>query len=345
MRENVDQGKWDQGSQRYTGSKQKAEYIRTLLEAVSIKLKTAAVIDDFVSARDLVNGVYRKHRALLLSDIVRDYIEEVKDSIKPGTLKNHRIKLANLEDYEKEMKQQFTHRSFTVVEAERFKKWFQRRAATKKIDSANCNVLFYRQAAILAMRSGKIKDFELFNYVGEKDPIQKAVYLSMQDLDKLRAMRFENPFYTRICDLFLFQCFTGLSYADLWSNWELREFNSSKVITGTRRKNGSIFFIPVEPHSPALSILEKYNWKLPKYSNACYNRILKELALMANIDKRITTHTARKTFATMMNADGWSRESVARMLGHASIRTTEIHYLGDSDERIQKEMISRLGIA
>ena len=144
----------------------------------------------------------------------------------------------------------------------------------------------------------------------------------------------------RVKDLFLFQCFTGLSYGDLWGKWEITSTSAGKVITGTRSKNNQSFFIPLE--SEALELIQKYNGELPKYVNEVYNRILKEIAACAGIDKRLTTHTARKTYATIMNVRGWSRESVADMLGHTSTRTTEMYYIGRDFARIEMEMKKRI---
>ena len=76
--------------------------------------------------------------------------------------------------------------------------------------------------------------------------------------------------------------------------------------------------------------------------NAVYNRILKEIAAVLNIDKKLTTHTGRNTFATVQDSKGWRRESIALMLGHKSIKRTEIYYVGNSFARIENEFRGRM---
>ena len=63
---------------------------------------------------------------------------------------------------------------------------------------------------------------------------------------------------------------------------------------------------------------------------------------ICGISKRVTTHTARKTFATLKDTEGWTRESIAKMLGHKSIKTTERYYISETNARIEQEMNSRL---
>jgi integrase len=78
-----------------------------------------------------------------------------------------------------------------------------------------------------------------------------------------------------------------------------------------------------------------------KYVNAFYNRELKEIARRLKIRKRLTTHSGRKTFATLQNEAGWSIESIALMLGHNSIKTTETHYIGRTPKRLFDELHRR----
>jgi len=194
-------------------------------------------------------------------------------------------------------------------------------------------------ALIFAQKQGVIKTSELIAYQGERDKIKQPIFLTMQDLEKLKCFSFNNLYLERIRDLFLFQCFTGLSYGDLWNDWEVKDTENGNVLVGVRSKNAQSFFIPVQ--NIVLEILKKYSNDLPKYANAVYNRILKEIVALCGIEKRITTHTARKTFATLSDADGWSRETVSKMLGHKSFKTTEMYYLGESTARIENEMAKR----
>lgn len=338
-KEKLKRSEWDQKAQTFIGPARKVVYFSTLTETISYNLKSAALVGNFASAKELVLSLKKSKNTQTLLSIIEKYIEAVRPKISPGTLRNHLVKQSNLEDYQQHKKQTFTPESFTIVEAERFKAWFMKRAGTDRIDTANRHITFFRLAMHHAYKLGEIPAFELINYKGEKDPVKSPVFLSIQEIEQLQRSNFHSMMLTRIKDLFLFQCFTGLSYGDLWGNWEIRSTAAGNVITGHRSKNNQSFFIPLEVE--ALEIINKYKGELPQYTNEVYNRILKEIAACSGIDKRLTTHVARKTFASLMNVRGWSRPSIADMLGHRSTRTSETYYIGRDFSRIEMEMKKR----
>jgi integrase len=137
-------------------------------------------------------------------------------------------------------------------------------------------------------------------------------------------------------DVFVFCCYTGFAYADVF------KFNQNAVMIGldgnywlstNRQKTGTKEKVPLLPI--ALEIIERYknhpycveqNKLLPVNSNQRYNSYLKELADACNINKHLTTHIARHTFATTVTlANGVPIETVSAMLGHTNIRTTQIY--------------------
>ena len=338
--EKLEPGTWDQLSQKAISTRKKEKYIETLIESITYNLKTIALVNELETALDLVDKFKRKRKPLpALTGIIEDYISSVRPKIKPGTIRNHFVKLSNLRAYELELKKEFNSNTFGMVEAERFKEWFMNRSSTTNVDTANRNVLFFKQALQNACRLGIIDTFELIKYKGEKDKVKPATFLTMQDLTILQSANFQSIMLIQIRDLFLFQCYTGLSFGDIWSEWNIKKVKTGTVITGTRKKNGQTFFIPM--NEKAIMILERYKNKLPRYCNEVYNRILKEIGAVCGFNKVLTSHVGRKTFATLMDSDGWSRETVASMLGHRSIRTTEIYYLGESTSRIEREMMRR----
>lgn len=89
-------------------------------------------------------------------------------------------------------------------------------------------------------------------------------------------------------------------------------------------------------------ILERYGYKLPRIANGTYNRMLKEVMAIAGINKHVTTHTARRTFAMIkLNHEGYSMETVSKMLGHTKVKTTEESYARVNIERISRELATR----
>ena len=124
-------------------------------------------------------------------------------------------------------------------------------------------------------------------------------------------------------DLFVFQMYTGLPYSDMQAfdandyKWEGKSWKN----VGERIKTGVAYVSQLLP--PAVKVLEKYGWEIPKLSNADYNRHLKVLGQMAGIKTRLHSHLARHTFATWMLSHDIPIEHVSKMLGHTNITQTQ----------------------
>lgn len=123
-------------------------------------------------------------------------------------------------------------------------------------------------------------------------------------------------------DLFVFQMFTGLSYSDTQA-FDFSQYKKVKgkwINIGERVKTGVAYVSSLLP--PAVAVLEKYGWQVPKIDNADYNHLLKVIGTMADIPTKMHTHLARHTFATYMLRQGVKVENLQRMLGHKNIRQT-----------------------
>ena len=170
-------------------------------------------------------------------------------------------------------------------------------------------------------------------------------YLTRAELEKFLNFKPDNKRLERVRDRFVFCCFTGFDFstsssltpknivqADDGSTW----IETHRVKTGVASKV-KLLDIP-------LSILRKYEkertsgYILPVISNAKYNEYLKEIAKILGIDKRVTSHLARHTFATTVTyANGVSIETISKMLGHTKLSTTQI-YARIVDQTISREM-------
>lgn len=124
----------------------------------------------------------------------------------------------------------------------------------------------------------------------------------------------------KVKDVFLFSCYTGLGYSDL-SNFTVTE-DQGKWIIDTRQKTGEGFMVYLT--GKALAILDRYD-KLPIMSNQVMNRYLKEIAYRSGIEKELTFHCARHTAAIIFLNEGIPIEVVSRILGHSSIKTTQVY--------------------
>ncbi|MGB0182888.1 MAG: site-specific integrase [Schleiferiaceae bacterium] len=173
-------------------------------------------------------------------------------------------------------------------------------------------------------------------------------YLNEEELNRLIGLELHFDRLERVRDMFLFSCFTGLSYADVkkLKREEIECTSEGNWIKTRRRKTGQRAHIPLL--SIAWSVIEKYNpffeellatdRILPILSNQKMNAYLKELATLAQIDKQLSFHIARHTFATTVTMlNGVPIESVSKMLGHKSIRSTQL-YARIVDQKVGEDM-------
>jgi site-specific recombinase XerD len=164
----------------------------------------------------------------------------------------------------------------------------------------------------------------------------QITYLTLEELDIIEAKSFGIDRLDQVKNIFVFGCYTGLAYADMYDlKSEDIKLGSDgrKWILKQRKKTGVQSDIPLLP--PALSILENYSKDLsciyhkkllPVIINQKMNAYLKEIADVCNIKKKISMHVARHTFATTVClCNGVSLESVSKMLGHTNVRMTQVY--------------------
>lgn len=163
------------------------------------------------------------------------------------------------------------------------------------------------------------------NFTPSKAKNNDPVFLTVEEIDKIKKVVPLNEKIEKVKDLFIFQCYTGLSYVDLsrFSKNDITEIDGYKAIRSSRKKTDESFVTLFLPD--AENIAEKYGYNLPKISNQKYNDYLKLLSAAANINKNVTTHTGRHTFATYLLNKGIPIETVARTLGHSNLKQTQ-HY-------------------
>jgi integrase/recombinase XerD len=149
--------------------------------------------------------------------------------------------------------------------------------------------------------------------------------LTEDELDKLRAIKLTEPL-DHVRDLFIFAAYTGLAYCDVQVfNFDqmTEKIGNIYYIDGERLKTGTKFFTPIL--TPAMEVLKKYDYNLPKITNQKGNEYLHLIQHAMGLRKSLTFHVARHSFATLAISHGVPIEDVARMLGHEDIRTTQIY--------------------
>lgn len=172
---------------------------------------------------------------------------------------------------------------------------------------------------------------DLYQY---KIPTAKdIIYLEPSEVEMLSDHTFATESLTKVRDCFIFQCWTGLAYADLAAlnvarDAETQE-NGRRFLRVTRAKStlfkGFECVIPLLPE--AERILAKYGDAIPIFTNQAYNRFLKQVGLIVGLGReKMTTHVGRKTAGTLMLNKGIPIEAVAKFLGHSSTKITQKLY-------------------
>lgn len=170
-------------------------------------------------------------------------------------------------------------------------------------------------------------------------------YLTQEEIDTIYHKEFQSKRLEQVRDAFIFSCYTGLPYCDIYTlTAEDIQIgvDGKKWIMKDRGKTGVESLIPLLPIP--LEILAKYEGKtkngklLPVISNQKMNEYLAEIAAICQINKRITYHLARHSFATeICLTKGVPIESVSKMLGHTNIQTTQI-YARVVDRKLSHDM-------
>jgi len=161
-------------------------------------------------------------------------------------------------------------------------------------------------------------------------------YLTKEELARIETKSFNIVRLQIVRDLFIFSCYTGLAYIDVFNLIPANMIEKSEDnlwIVTNRQKTNTHVQIPLLPK--ALTIIEKYKNHpvalatgklLPTFSNQKLNSYLKEIADMCNINKPLTFHIARHTFATTVTlTNGVPIETVSKLLGHTKLTTTQIY--------------------
>lgn len=202
----------------------------------------------------------------------------------------------------------------------------------------NKHLFLIGQVLKLAIQRNYIQKNEVAFYKKTKDEKKPIVALTKTELQKLEKYKFASARLQQVADLYIFQCFTGFAYVDMCNfiyEQHVHSINGKLWIIANRAKTDSEALLPL--FAKAAAILKKYSNKLPLITNQKYNAYLKEIADVVGFEKNLTTHTARKTFGMVKLNEGFSIESVSRMMGHKTVRITQTTYAQVTTTRIESE--------
>jgi len=311
--------------------------------------------DNYVTAEKVKNeflGISENHETIL--SLFQKHNEDVKKLIgvskSAGTYQKYEVTRRHLQKF-MQLKYQITDISLKEI-----KHLFVTDFEIYLLTTAACNtnttakfMQFFKRIILIARNNGLIATDPFANYKIRLISVDRG-YLTQEDVEKILKKEFAIKRLELVRDIFIFSCFTGLSYIDVknLTNKEIRtSFDNNLWIMTKRQKtkvDSNILLLDV----PKM-IIEKYKGKsindqvLPILSNQKMNAYLKEVGDLCEVDKELTFHLARHTFATTITlAKGVPIETVSKMLGHTNIKTTQI-YARITDSKISNDMQALAG--
>lgn len=159
--------------------------------------------------------------------------------------------------------------------------------------------------------------------------VSKKGFLTTEQLNKLEKLQLKGQ-EDKVRDAFLIGCYTGLRFSDIIS---LRNDNIKEGwLTKKMVKTGYVVEIPIKElfNGKMITLLNKHNGDVEKISkslgaNSAVNKTLRELLNRINADPKITFHSSRHTFATLLGQKGVQITTIQKLLGHQKLQTTQIY--------------------
>lgn len=236
-----------------------------------------------------------------------------------------------------------------VMEFYAFLQGFKREGATRvcTVNGAMKHIQRFKRVMNLALQNDWIASNPVCTLHVKRNKVERG-YLEVEEIEKLKRAVLP-PSHAVLRDMFLFAVYTGVSYIDMVNMTPANitiGIDRTRWIHFNRQKTGLRVSLPLLP--PAEEILDNFecyrpegeeNRKIfPMLTNQATNRYLKEIARVAGVNKVVTFHMARHTFATTITLQqGIPIETVSKMLGHASLTTTQI-YAKVLDKKIMDDM-------
>lgn len=325
--------------ERFTSliSSKKTNDLRSYLSFVDSKMKELQLImaaSDKGLTLDLIREYVRGgfQFSYTLGELWQDYFESLRK--KGTTARNERKYLLVIEAFYAQILPPETQvtdiQNRHILDFESYLKGHFAETTAANMLSKMRSIILY------ALNNGKI-DKDPFRGIRINKRLKEVEFLTAEELERIRQKSMPNERLNRVKDLFLFQCFTALSYCDMASlvPEDFRGNDMGQIFIRKYRAKTKVEFCTVLLED-AKAIAQKYRFKLPILSNQRYNGYLKEIAAICDIDKKLHSHIGRHTAACYLLNKGVSIEIVSRIMGHTNTRMTR-HYAKLLDESVFKE--------
>ncbi|MGN7888409.1 site-specific integrase [Dyadobacter sp. 22481] len=349
--------KWNSVSGRKNGTREDARMLNSYLDSMQLKVydiqKQMLENNNELTAeklRNRINGVSDKSKDIL--EIFQDHNDKlalmVGSDYALGTLGRYKTSYDHTKAFIewKYKTSEFDINQLNYEFISEYAFWLK----SEKCLGHNTAMKYltnFKKIVIICVKKGWLMRDPFSNFQISLREVNREA-LTPVELQNISNKDFENQRLEHVRDIFIFCCYTGLAYADVF------KLKRSEIIDGVdgekwlsikRQKTDTPSRIPILPM--AQIVLDKYasspecvtkDKLLPVLSNQKMNSYLKEIGDVCRINKVITFHLARHTFATTITlTNGVPIESVSKMLGHRNIKTTQ-HYAKIVDKKISDDM-------
>jgi len=347
LKKKINISTWDEKLQRASGTDKDSRILNLYLNEVQSKVYR--IYEDF--KREEIPFTSQMVKAKFLGEdktrhsfqnLVDYYNEKMQHKLHKSTMGQYKTSQRYMMEYIlKEYKLTdiplFNLEYSFIVGFEDFLRSYVPKSGQSKIgnNTAMKHIKRLRRMVTLAYR---MKWMERDPFVNFKMKIEKKErgFLTNFELLSIEDLSSSIERLTVVKDLFIFSCYTGISYVDIVQLSEdniVMGIDGSPWIMAKRVKTGAPFKIPLLPKAAILIDKYKDHYRtndtstlLPKLSNQKLNSYLKEIADLCGIKKNLTFHMARHTFATTVTlSNGVPIETVSKLLGHTKLSTTQIY--------------------
>lgn len=353
----IEKSKWSSELAKMKGTTEEARSINSYLDLMKSKVLDVQMellhrnetlsIENFKSK---LLGTDERQRMLI--PIFQDHNNKIKELLgkeyAPGTLERYKTSLKHTIDF-MQWKHNISDIDITKIDhafITDYEFWL-RSVRSCANNTAVKYIKNFHKIIKICLANDWLDKNPFANYKAKVKEVER-VYLTEAEIQTILEKEFKTERLSLVRDIFLFSCFTGLAYIDvknLTKSHISLGIDGEKWIFTHRQKTESASKIPILP--VAQIIIDKYknhpqcineNKLIPILSNQKMNAYLKEIADVCEIDKELTFHIARHTFATTVTlTNGVPIETVSKMLGHKNLHTTQ-HYAKVLDRKVCEDM-------
>lgn len=353
----IDPAKWQSTMSKMKGTSEEARSLNGHLDQLKSRILN---IEKILIKKDIpitletfkkeLSG--KKERERMLIQIFQDHNNKIKELVgkeyAPGTLERYNTSLRHTVEF-LEWKYKVSDIDIKQIDHAFIMEYefFLRSVRKCANNTAVKYIKNFSKIIKICLANHWIERDPLSNYKAKVKEVER-VYLSEEEIDSVINKDFKTDRLSLVRDIFLFSCFTGLAYIDVKNLTKSHisiGIDGEKWIFTHRQKTETASKIPILPVTQM--IIDRYenhpeccnqDKLLPILSNQKMNAYLKEIADVCGIDKELTFHIARHTFATTVTlTNGVPIESVSKMLGHKNLRTTQ-HYAKVLDKKVGEDM-------